>query len=385
MTSPFAAQGLAPNIIPFSLGHPDPSTLLMPDLREAMKHVIDSPSAPDTLQYGPEQGTRGLIEFLCEKIAREQDCQVTPANLMIVAGSTHAVDMLTRIYAKAGGVVLVEAPTYADALHIFRDHHVELCPLAVDNDGLLPEAVEEHLIQLRGRGTFPSLLYTIPTFQNPTGRTLSTARRLAIIDLARRYHFLIVEDDVYRDLSFDLDPPPSFYALAGGSQVMSIGSFSKTLAPGLRVGWLLGSGENIQRCVNAGTTQMGGGANPFSAHLVAAYCRSGAWERHIQRIRTLYKTRRDRMLAALDRFMPSEVQWTHPAGGFFIWLQLPAQLTAQPIKQLAFQQGVAVASGEGFFVSPADGAHHLRLTYSCATLEEIDTGIDVLAQVIRGK
>ncbi|MEO7021516.1 MAG: PLP-dependent aminotransferase family protein [Ktedonobacteraceae bacterium] len=382
MTAPNFPQGTAPNMISLALGHPDPATLLMPELREVMQRVLSSPQASTLLQYGPEQGTQSLIDVFRAKIHREQGCTLEAANLMVVAGSTHAVDMLARLYAKTGGVVLVEAPTYVDALHVFRDHHIEVCAIPMDEDGLIPAALEEQIAHLHARGTFPSMLYTIPNFHNPTGRTLSEARRSEIIRLARRYHFLIVEDDVYRDLSFEGAVPASFYTLAHGQQVFSIGSFSKTLAPGLRLGWLLGSEEAIQHCATCGTTQMGGGANPFIAHMIAEYCRSGAWEQHIVHLQSLYTMRRDRALSALERFMPADVAWTHPAGGFFIWLRLPEQVFAQQVKHLAFQQGVLLAAGDGFFVHPADGAHYLRLAYSCAALSEIDAGIRILAQVI---
>ncbi|MGH2507593.1 MAG: PLP-dependent aminotransferase family protein [Ktedonobacteraceae bacterium] len=383
MTSNNVAQGTVPNTISLLLGHPDPAALLLPELREAMQRVIISPQASTMLQYGPEQGVQNLIEFLRAKIQREQDCTLQPTNLMIVAGSTHAVDMLARLYAGTGGVVLVEAPTYADTLHVFRDQRIEMCAIPMDEDGLIPSALEQQIVQLHARGTFPSMLYTVPNFHNPTGRTLTEVRRHEIIHLAQQYHFLIVEDDVYRDLSFEGTVPASFYTLAHGQQVFSIGSFSKTLAPGLRLGWLLGSESDIQRCIACGTMQMGGGANPFIAHMVAAYCQSGAWEQHILQVQALYKVRRDRALAALEHYMPTDVTWTHPTGGFFIWLRLPEQVFAQEVKQQALQQGVLLAAGDGFFVHPTDGEHYLRLAYSCAALDEIDAGIRILAQVIR--
>lgn len=382
MTMTNLPQGTAPNTISLLLGHPDPDALLMPEMREAMQRVISSSQASTMLQYGPEQGTQSLIEFLRTKIQREQGCSVQAANLMVVAGSTHAVDMLARLYAGTGGVVLVEAPTYVDALHVFRDHQIEMCAIPMDEDGLLPAALEQQVAQLHAHGTFPRMLYTIPNFHNPTGRTLTEARRLEIIRLAQRYHFLVVEDDVYRDLSFEGTVPASFYTLAHGEQVLSIGSFSKTLAPGLRLGWLLGSEQDIQRCVACGTTQMGGGTNPLIANMVAEYCQSGAWEAHILRMQSLYKQRRDWALSALERHMPTNVTWTHPMGGFFIWLRLPEHIFAQKIKQLALQQGVLLAAGDGFFVHPADGEHHLRLAYSRATHDEIDAGVRILAEVI---
>ncbi len=375
-------QGMIQNTIPLMFGHPDPETLLTPELHNSMLHVINSPHAYTTLQYGAGEGPQGLINFLVEKINREQGLSLQPGNLMVIAGSTHGVDMLARLYARPGRVVLVEAPTYVDAIRVFRDHHVELCSIPMDEHGLIPSELEKQLVRLHSSGTFPRMLYTIPTFHNPTGSTLSEARRIEIIRIAQHYGLLIVEDDVYRDLSFEGAAPASFYALANGQQVFSIGSFSKTLAPGLRLGWLVGSEESIQYCVNCGTTQMGGGANPFVAHMVAEYCQSGSLEKHILQLRSLYKMRCDVALAALGQYMPSDVKWTCPAGGFFIWLSLPVNVFAQEVKRLALQEGVLVSAGEGFFVNPGDGEHNLRLAYSCAKPEEIEAGIRILAQVI---
>src|SRR6266516_4622176 len=382
MTTNDLPQGMIQNTISLLLGHPDPETLLPPELRHAMQHIISSPQAYTALQYGPEQGTQSLINFLVDRINRVQGLSLQPGNLMVVAGSTHAVDMLARLYASPGGVVLVEAPTYVDAIHIFRDQQIELCSIPTDEAGLIPSELEKQLILLHASGTFPSMLYTVPNFHNPTGCTLPEVRRLEMIRLARHYGFLVVEDDVYRDLSFEGAVPASFYALTNGDQVVSIGSFSKTLAPGLRLGWLLGSENVIQRCINCGTMQMGGGANPFVAHMVAEYCRSGHWEKHIVHLQSLYKGRRDVALSALSQYMPPDVRWTHPAGGFFIWLSLPEQVFAQDVKRLALQEGVLLAAGEGFFVHPADGEHHMRLAYSRATPNDIDAGIRVLAQMI---
>jgi 2-aminoadipate transaminase len=383
MTSNDLPQGMTQNTISLLLGHPDPATLLTPEIRNAMQRVISSPQGYAALQYGPEQGTQSLINFLVEKINREQGLSVQPANLMLVAGATHAIDMLTRLYARPGEVVLVEAPTYVDAIHIFRDHQVELYAIPTDEDGLIPSELEKQLALLHSSGKFPRILYTIPNFHNPTGCTLPEARRSEIIGLAGHYGFLIVEDDVYRDLSFEGAAPASFYALAHGDQVLSIGSFSKTLAPGLRLGWLLGSADAIQRCIDCGTTQMGGGANPFAAQIVAEYCRSGYWEAHISHLRSLYKMRRNGALSALSQYMPGDVRWTHPTGGFFIWLSLPETVFAQDVKRMALQEGVLLAAGEGFFVHPSDGQHNLRLAYSCATPGDIETGIRMLAQVIQ--
>src|SRR5262249_45881488 len=199
---------------------------------------------------------------------------------------------------------------------------------------------------------------------------------------ASKHGLMVVEDDVYRDLSFDGTVPASFYALAHGRHTCSIGSFSKTLAPGFRLGWLVAPQEVIQNCIACGTTQMGGGASPFSAHVVAAYCQGGHWEPHILRLRTVYRARRDLMLAALARYMPSGAEWTHPAGGFFIWLPLPPALLATEVASAALEAGVSLAAGEAFFLNPRDGRQHLRLAYSYAAPHEIEGAIQTLSRVI---
>jgi DNA-binding transcriptional MocR family regulator len=374
-------QNVAHGTISLRLGHPDPTTLFTQEFQTAAQSALSQPHAYAALQYGPEQGTRSLITFLIDKINQEQQLNLQPDQMMIVAGSTHAVDMITRLYVKPGGVVLVEAPTYADSIHIFRDHQVELHSIPMDENGLLISPLESLLARLKANGKSPAFLYTIPNFHNPTGITSSEDRRIEALRLAREYGFLIVEDDVYRELSFEGVTPRSYYALANGEGVLSIGSFSKTLAPGLRLGWLVGSPEAIRRCVNCGTTQMGGGANPFVSHIVTEYCRQGAWEPHIARLRTLYKQRCDVMLNALDSYMPPGVTWTRPAGGFFLWLTLPQDKLAQQVLQLAQERGVLATAGNGFFINPVDGDHHLRLAFSFATPADIEAGVRILGQV----
>lgn len=376
------AQGTAQNLISLMIGHPDPATLSTPELEAAVESVMHSSRLRSALQYGPEQGTPGLRQYLVDKFNREQRLSVSLRNVMLIAGSTHAVDMIARLYAAPDQVVLVEAPTYADALHIFRDHHIELCPIPMDEHGLIPAVLESQLEQLRFVGKQPAFLYTIPNFHNPTGTTLPLERRVEIVRLARQYKLLIVEDDVYRDLYFGQPPPATFYALADGQGVFSIGSFSKTLSPGLRLGWLVSDEAAIGRCVECGTTQMGGGANPFTAHIVGEYCARGYWEAHIERLRVNYKQRRDILLAALARYMPAEVTWTQPDGGFFVWLRLPKDIFAPQVKRAALEQGVSLASGEGFFINTADGEHNLRLAYSFAPLTDIEKGIQLLSGVI---
>ncbi|MBA3874018.1 MAG: PLP-dependent aminotransferase family protein [Anaerolineae bacterium] len=368
--------------ISLRLGHPDPTTLNTLPFQQAVQRVMTSSQAANALAYGNEQGNIALMDYLVKRINQEQHLNLSAENLMITAGSTNALDMIARLYTQAGDAVIVEAPSYVDSLHVLRDHGVKLYAVPMDDEGMLPDELEALLKDLASKQIKPRLLYTIPNFHNPTGITASEARRTAIVKLARQYDLMIVEDDVYRDLAFEANIPPSYFALAGGENVIQIGSVSKTIAPGLRVGWIVACAEIVQRCVDCGTTQMGGGASPLSAQIVVEFCRQGDWDTHLEHIRNLYQTRRDTMLAALDLYMPPDVTWTQPAGGFFVWLTLPENKYAAVVKRQASERGVLVASGEGFFVNPADGQHHLRLTYSFASLDDIETAVRVLAEVV---
>jgi 2-aminoadipate transaminase len=384
MASQTFPQGTTAHGISLLLGLPDPTTLNTPEFQDAVRRFMSSPQAYHALEYGDEQGNAALIEYLVARISREQNIALRTENLMIVAGSTHAVDMIARLYTRPGAAVIVEAPTYADALHIFRDHGMELHAVAVDQEGVRIDELEKLLQHLSAEQNHPRLFYTIPNFHNPTGITTSEQRRVEILRLAQQYDLMIVEDDVYRDLAFDTAVPPSYFTLAKGVNVIQIGSFSKTLAPGLRLGWVIASTDVIQRFVHCGTTQMGGGANPFSAQIVAEYCQQGYWDAHLEQIRRLYRTRRDTLLAVLGNYMLPPVRWTKPLGGFFVWVTLPDDMQGAAVKARASKRGVMVAVGEGFFVNPADGKRNLRLTYSFASLSDLETAVRILAEVVSG-
>jgi 2-aminoadipate transaminase len=242
--------------------------------------------------------------------------------------------------------------------------------------------MRETIESLTSEGNPPKLFYTIPNFQNPTGRTTTEERRREVLNLAKRFGFIILEDDVYRDISFEGTPPPSYFALADGRDVFRIGSFSKNLAPGLRLGWLIGAPDHIEICINCGTTEMGGGANPFVSHIVAHYLESGKWEPHISKLRTIYRDRRDIALSALERFMPTGAQWTVPSGGYFLWITLPSHVTVSALQAASLEKKVKFSAGPGFFVDPEDGKHNFRLAYSFAEPDELEEGIRILAETI---
>ncbi|MBU1749669.1 MAG: PLP-dependent aminotransferase family protein, partial [Chloroflexi bacterium] len=373
-----------PGTISLVFGHPDPATLPVDELQAAVEAVLRGPQAHLALQYGPEQGPPALIDYLVTRLNREENLRLTHDHLLITAGVTSAVDTIARLMVRPGGAVLVEAPSYHDALHVLSDHGADLRAVPVDDDGLVVAALEAQLAQLQHEGQSPQLLYTIPNFQNPSGVTLSTERRQAILALARAHGFLIVEDDVYHDLVYEGAVPPSFYALAGDagdSTVLRLGSFSKVMAPGLRLGWLIAAPQHVRRFTDCGVSQMGGGANPFMAHVVSEYCRAGHLEPQIARLRPVYRQRRDAMLDALARHMPPGVTWTHPRGGFFVWLTLPPGLTATAAQAAARERGVLLVPGPGCFAN-GGGERYLRLAFSFVPPADIERGVALLAQAI---
>ena len=375
-------QGVVAGSIPLFAGHPAHDLLPVDDIERIVDAAWRSTSVTRLFDYGDERGNPQLVEFLVGRLNRLESLGITSDNLMIIGGSTWGVEMIALRLAQAGDAILVDAPSYRDALHIFRDHHLDMHAVPIDADGVIVDEMERRLRALAAVGRLPKFYYVVPNFQNPSGITMPAARRRAVIELSHRYGFVIVEDDVYHDIRFEGSLPPSFFALAQGENVLRLGSFSKTLAPGLRIGWLLGSPDRIAGFVGSGKLVMGGGANPFTAAIVADFCRSGAWEAHVRWLCDQYRARRDLALSALERAMPLEVGWTRPAGGYFIWLRLPAPLRADDLAVRARAEKVYFAPGKGFFVNPADGARHLRLSFSFVPPGDLVAGIEILGRLI---
>lgn len=382
MTRPQSApQGIVAGSIPLFAGHPAPELLPVRGIGRALAGWDGRPPLR-AFNYGDEQGDPKLLDFLLARLNDTEQLGIGRENLMIIPGSTGGVAMLTRLLTKAGDTVLVDAPSYRDALHIFRDQGLVLRALPIDDEGPRLDALAAELECLAAEQVRPRFYYVVPNFQNPSGITVSEARRRAIIEQSNRYGFCIVEDDVYSDLRFAGCAPPSFYALARGENVLRLGSFSKTLAPGLRLGWLVGGSRQIAGFVASGVLRMGGGANPYSAALVAEFCRSGAWQAHVDWLRGQYQKRRDVALAALAEHMPDGVSWTRPAGGYFIWLRLPGVVDVDELERRAQAQQVYFANGRGFFSEPARGRHFLRLSYSYLSHDDMRVGIGILSRLI---
>jgi 2-aminoadipate transaminase len=372
--------------LPFIYGHVDPAFFPGEQLKEAAALALSSHDL-SALNYGASLGCAPLRAFLRAKLGRDEGLMLAEDELMLTTGASAGLDTAVRVFTRPGDTVLVEAPTYHEALGIIRDYPVKLAAVPLDDDGLDVDALRERLDRLVGAGERPVLLYTIPCFQNPSGVTMSENRRRALLEVAYRHRLHIVEDDAYRDLYFGDPPPLSLQALDSRGVVIRLGSFSKILAPGLRLGWAVGSAGNISRMAGCGLTTSAGGANPFVAYTVAAFCEQGWLEPHMDRLRQNYRERRDILLAALEAHMSSgigwKLAWTRPGGGFFVWLTLPPSLKARTVLREAEGRGVTFLIGEPFYAE-GGGERYIRLPFSYVDRPDLERGVAIIAGIVAG-
>jgi DNA-binding transcriptional MocR family regulator len=370
-----------PGTISFIYGLPDPATFPADKLRRAADEVLGT-RAELALQYGPEQGYGPLIDYLRQRLAGEEGLRIEREQIMLSGGSAQSLDHLCTLFTKPGDIVLVEAPTYHETLQLFRDHGLRPLQIPTDGSGLQVDALTNRLEAMARRGERARLLYTIPNYQNPSGITLAADRRPATLALANRFDLLVVEDDVYRDLAYGEKPPISLYALDSHERVLRIGSFSKILAPAVRLGWIMGPAGLVARMIGSGLRCMGGGANPLVANILSTYCQQGHLEPHIEGLRQVYRERRDAMLQALTTHMPDGVDWTRPGGGFFVWLSLPPPFRAAEVVALAREAKLLIPVGDPFFAESPTG-QYLRLAFSYVSPAKIESGITKLGRVLR--
>jgi DNA-binding transcriptional MocR family regulator len=372
---------LRPGIIELGWGHPPLELLPVEQIQRAAEKTLARYGA-EALTYGHPAGPGALIEWLCQHTERGEGPTPAPNEVLITGGVSQAFDQILTLCTQPGDTVLVESPTYHLAVRILREHPVNVVGIPMDEDGLIVDALTETLTGLRRQGIRPRLLYTIPTYHNPTGLSLSLARRRALLEVAADAGLLIVEDDVYRELSYDGPAPPSLWSLAPPGVVVRMGSFSKSLAPGLRLGWLTGGRNLVRRMADGGLLDSGGGINHFTALVVAELCASGDFDEQVARVRTLYRTRRDALLAALQDHLPPGCSWYFPGGGFFVWVTVLDGVRCVDLLPLAERAGVSFLPGELFFLD-GGGEGQLRLSFSLYPPEELNKAASLLGAVVR--
>jgi 2-aminoadipate transaminase len=286
--------------------------------------------------------------------------------------------LICRAFLDRDDAVLLECPTYAGALRAFVASEVQFFTIPLDCDGLVVDAAEQRLTELRSAGVRPKLLYLIPNFQNPSGVCTTLERRERLVHLAERFGFLIVEDDAYGELRYNGNDIRSFYSLDTSGVVIRLGTFSKTLAPGLRLGWILSSPEVVARFSDV---KIDTGSSPLSSFIAESYCRGGRLDPHVEHLKTVYGQRRDAMLDSLSRHAPSSVRWSKPDGGFFVWLQCPDWVDTSALLQRAIEHRVAYLPGKYCFAD-GQGAAYMRLSFSCVSSQDAEEGVRRLCEVL---
>ena len=376
-----AVGRLAPNTslspLPYDLnaGVPDRATLPAAGLLAAMQRALDADAA-GALTYGGQQGYEPLRAWIAARESQEGGLEVTSAQVTLTSGSAHGIDNIAATFVGEGDIVVVGAPTYPGAIRTFRARGATIIESPQDDDGLIPSALARVLDTRRMTGQQAKLLYIQPNYDNPSGATLPVERREAIVALCRQHGVLIVEDDAYTGIDLDGPPPPSMFAIAGGRGVMRVGTFSKTVATGLRVAWITSQPEIVQKLV---FMRFDNGASPLLHRMVLEYLRSGEYEPHVEGLRDLYRERRDASADALREFCEPYVTFKTPRGGFFHWLKLRPGLDARTVQVAAAEQGVAVTPGTGYFATPdsaeLNGADRIRLVFSALPPEELREAI----------
>jgi DNA-binding transcriptional MocR family regulator len=369
-----------PEVVSLAGGAPFVGALPLDAVGEMLARLSTEHGAT-TLQYGIGQGTLELRERICEVMALsgiDMASGASPEDVVVTVGGQQALDLVARLFLDPGDVVLAEGPTYVGALGVFQVAQAEVVHVPMDDDGLIPEALERAVEDVVRAGKRAKFLYTIPTYQNPAGVTLSEERRERVLDICERAGLLVVEDDPYGQLGFDGDAPAPLRARRRDG-VFYLSTFSKTFAPGFRVGWILAPHAVREKLVIATEAQILC-PSAFAQAAVTAYLTSMPWREQLKAYREIYRERRDVLLGALADLMPAGTNWTRPGGGLFVWATLPAGLDAKAMMPRAIAARVAYVPGTGFFAD-GTGAEHLRLNFSFPPPDRIREGVRRLAGV----
>jgi 2-aminoadipate transaminase len=368
--------GSPPGVLSMTGGFPNAATFPTDELDEIAGRLLREDAAV-SMQYTPCEGIPSVRGYLLDRQEQLQGRRPELPQLIVTSGGMECITLMCLALVDPGDAVVVESPTYLAALMAFGRAEAEVVPIPMDDDGLLVDELGARLSE----GLRPKFVYTIPEYQNPTGRTLPLGRREALVDLCRRHHVLILEDVAYRELSFGGESLPTLWSLAPDI-VLQAGTFSKSFFPGVRLGWAVGPAEVVAELAAAkqNTDQCAGG---LGQRMVEEYGRAGGFERHLPAARTLYASHWAALSAALERHMPDGAEWTEPTGGFLTWLTLPERFDTMAMRPTALSAGIAYVPGPPFFVG-GEGRNAMRLSFSHLTEPQLETAVERLATVIRG-
>jgi 2-aminoadipate transaminase len=368
-----------PEVVSLAGGMPFVSAL-PPELVSGALERVMRDRGPQALQYGSGQGTPAIREQILEVMALE-GIRASVDDVVVTTGSQQALDLVTKLFIDRGDVVLAESPSYVGAIGVFRSYQADVVHVATDDDGMVPESLRETIARVRAEGKTIKLLYLIPNFHNPAGVTLSWERRLEIIEIARSNGILILEDNPYGLLYFD-GPPPQAMRSVDTDGIIYLGTFSKTFAPGLRVGWAVAPHAIREKLILANESAVLS-PSTFTQTVITEYFGASDWRGQIDTFRGIYRERKEALVGALKEHLP-DLTWTDPTGGFYVWLTLPAHLDSKAMLPRAVKELVAYTPGTAFFAN-GDGRHNIRLSFCYPTPDSIRLGVRRLTKVINGE
>src|SRR5215207_9140962 len=367
-----------PEVISLAGGLPDTSTF-PPETFAAVAQRIAAESCAKALQYGPTEGLPETKECIAA-VMEAEGMRADPEDVVVTTGGQQVIDLVAKTLIDPGDVVIAEGPTYPGAVPTFSAYQAEVVQIDMDADGMKVDLLEEELARLDREGRRPKFIYTVPSFQNPAGVTLSAPRRRRLVEVARERELLVLEDNPYGLLRYEGDPLPPLYSLDGGVYVMYLGTFSKILSPGIRLGWAAAPRPVLEK-LNLGKQGADLCSSTFGQHFVIEYFARRDWRDLIGSLRELYRTRRDTMLDALAEHFPREAEWTRPAGGLFIWATLPDYIDTTDLLVRALREHVAFVPVRAAFLDGRGGSS-MRLNFSGAGEEDLREGVARIGKVV---
>jgi len=368
-----------PEVISLAGGLPDTSTF-PPEAFAAEMHRIEKTAVAEVLQYGPTEGSMLVREQIVEVMAAE-GTRIDAMDVTVTTGGQQAIDLITKVLIDPGDVIICDAPTYPGAIPTFCSYEADVRQIEMDSDGMRIDLLEELIESLEAEGRRPKFIYSIPTFQNPGGVTLSLERRRRLVEIAREKEILVIEDNPYGLLRFEGEPLPTLYSLDGGNYVVYLGTFSKILSAGLRIGWLV-TPTPIREKVVLGKQAADLCTSTLTQDFAGHFFASGRWREYVAELTGIYRTRRDTMISAMAEYFPHGATWNKPSGGLFIWATMPDVLSSEDLLAKALSRNVAFVPGSNAYVH-AGGESSMRLNFSGVKEDEIIEGIRRIGQVAR--
>lgn len=367
-------------VISLAGGFPDPTLFPTEQIREVSDYVLKN-YGKEALQYGVTEGLKQLRELLVEKM-RKEGVNASLDNLIITTASQQGLDLVAKVFINPGDTVIVESPSYLGALQAFNAFQAKFVDVRINKDGIDTSLLEESIKKLRKEGIKPKFIYVVPNFHNPTGVTLSLERRKKIIEISERYQIPIIEDDPYGEVRFEGERVPSLISM-DISHVIALRTFSKILSPGLRLGWIVGDPQAVRKIVIA--KQAADLCSPsITQFIVYEFLKRGYLEPYLETVRREYKKKRDAMLQAMEKYFPSEVKWTNPEGGLFVWVTCPEYINTEELFYEAIEEKVAFVIGAAFYAHR--NIHNcMRLNFSLPSIEQIEEGIKRLGNLLKKK